>query len=326
MQYNHYIGHESQLYGVEEHRLIGGKGDGMRLLEVRNGLGLECVVMPDRCADIYRLTYMGRNMCFFSPCGYVAPSYYEKEKTGWFSTFTAGFLTTCGLTQIGSPCEDMGEVLPLHGNIGNLPAEHIWWYREKNEIVVQAEIRDASLLGHKLMLHRKLCFSTTDNSFTLTDTVENHADTKCPILILYHMNMGYPLLSEKAELQILSDSVFPTENSEESHLQILPPTAGYQEKCYVHSFTHKGLAKLFNPEIGLGLSISFDTQQLPCFCQWKKMGIHDYVLGLEPGNSVNNRADSRKNGTLEYLQPGEEKNFGFTVRFFSNYDAWQSSE
>jgi hypothetical protein len=29
---NKYIGHESQIYGVEEHRIIGGKGDGMRLL------------------------------------------------------------------------------------------------------------------------------------------------------------------------------------------------------------------------------------------------------------------------------------------------------
>lgn len=31
-----YIGHISQICGVEEHRLIGGKGDGMRLFQVRN--------------------------------------------------------------------------------------------------------------------------------------------------------------------------------------------------------------------------------------------------------------------------------------------------
>ena len=30
-----YYGHESQLFGVEEYRLTGGKGDGMRLLQVR---------------------------------------------------------------------------------------------------------------------------------------------------------------------------------------------------------------------------------------------------------------------------------------------------
>ena len=43
--------------GVEEYRLIGGKGDGMRLLQVRNGLGLEFTVSPDRAADITRLSY-----------------------------------------------------------------------------------------------------------------------------------------------------------------------------------------------------------------------------------------------------------------------------
>ena len=38
---NPYIGHETQLSGVEEHRLVGGKGDGMRLYEATNGKGLE---------------------------------------------------------------------------------------------------------------------------------------------------------------------------------------------------------------------------------------------------------------------------------------------
>ena len=52
MQYSKYLGHEQQLSGVEEHRLVGGKGDGMRLLEVRNGKGLECTVSADRCADL----------------------------------------------------------------------------------------------------------------------------------------------------------------------------------------------------------------------------------------------------------------------------------
>ena len=30
-----YIGHPSQLCGVEEHRLVGGRGDGLRLLQVK---------------------------------------------------------------------------------------------------------------------------------------------------------------------------------------------------------------------------------------------------------------------------------------------------
>ena len=44
---NPYLGHESQLYGVEEHRLVGGKGDGMGLLQVKNVKGLEFVISAD---------------------------------------------------------------------------------------------------------------------------------------------------------------------------------------------------------------------------------------------------------------------------------------
>lgn len=45
-----YFGHESQLYRVEEHRLIGGKGDNMRLFDVNNGSGLEFTICADRSA------------------------------------------------------------------------------------------------------------------------------------------------------------------------------------------------------------------------------------------------------------------------------------
>lgn len=98
---NSYIGHPSQLSGVEEYRLIGGKGDGMRLLQVRNGLGLEFTVSADRAADITRLSYEGVNYSYISPSGYVAPAYYDQQEFGFLKSFTCGFLTTCGLSNIG---------------------------------------------------------------------------------------------------------------------------------------------------------------------------------------------------------------------------------
>ena len=101
---NPYIGHDSQFYGVEEHRLVGGKGDGMRLYEINNGKGLELTVSPDRNGDITRLRYKGINMSYMSPCGYVAPAYYDSIGSNWLNSFTAGFLTTCGLQAVGSPC------------------------------------------------------------------------------------------------------------------------------------------------------------------------------------------------------------------------------
>ena len=117
---NTYIGQNAQLFGAEEHRLVGGKGDGMRLLEIRNGKGLCFTLSLDRAADISRLSVMGTNFGYFSPCGYVAPAYYDPNGAGFLKSFTAGFLTTCGLTAVGGCCMDDGESTPMHGLISNM--------------------------------------------------------------------------------------------------------------------------------------------------------------------------------------------------------------
>ena len=67
-------------------------------------------VSPDRNCDITRLRVNGMNLSYMRPCGYVAPAYYDSIGSNWLSSFTAGFLTTCGLQAVGSPCEDEGEV------------------------------------------------------------------------------------------------------------------------------------------------------------------------------------------------------------------------
>ena len=125
---NKYIGNTAQLYGVQEYRLTGGKGDGMRMLRVRNGNGLDFEISLDRAGDISVLSVDGINMGYFAPCGYVAPQYYDNQGAGFLKSFTAGFFTTCGLTAVGSPCTDNGEELGLHGTISNTPCESfVYW-------------------------------------------------------------------------------------------------------------------------------------------------------------------------------------------------------
>lgn len=189
---NPYIGHDSQVYGIEEHRLVGGKGDGMRLLEINNGKGAELTVVLDRCADISRLRYKGVNLSYFSPCGYVAPAYYDAAGANWLKSFTAGYLTTCGLQAVGSPCTDEGEELPLHGSIANIPAEQVYWLEEEGDLVVYATIRDEGIFAPKLRMSREIRVSLRSNEFSIQDTIENTGDTRQPFEILYHMNMGYP--------------------------------------------------------------------------------------------------------------------------------------
>ena len=325
---NKYIGHESQLYGVEEHRLIGGKGDGMRLLQVKNGRGLEFTVSADRCADISRLSFKGINMGYFSPCGYVAPSYYDDKNAGFLKSFTAGFLTTCGLTAVGSPCEDEGEVLPLHGTAANIPTEHIYWERGEKDIRIHAVINDEGIFSHKLVMYREIICSLEENRIMVSDKIVNRGDTSCPVMLLYHMNMGYPLLSEKAQVHIPSATVIPRNEKAAEGLdtwqQVLSPQPLFEEQCYYHGFEGMGLAGIYNPDIKQGLVITYDGKKLKYFTQWKMMGERDYVLGMEPGNChPDGRDKMREEGTLTILAPGESVTYDVDISMIDGEEEWK---
>ena len=311
MKNNPYIGHSLQLSGVEEHRLIGGKGDGMRLLEVRNGLGLAFTVSLDRCADISRLNFKGDNYGYFSQTGYVSPTYYDGKGVGFLKSFTGGFLTTCGLSTVGVTCIDEGEELPLHGSISNTPAEQAYWTEDDEKIIINASINPSTMFSDKLILHRRIICSKIKNAMVIEDTIENSGDKKVPCMILYHMNFGYPLLNENTILKIPSIEVKPRNDHAAKDIdtwnQMLKPQGGFKEQCYYHTFNKIGMATICNPDIKKGLKMTYDANILDYFVQWKMMGVKDYVLGLEPGNChPDGRNVMRKEGTLKFLEANDQ--------------------
>ena len=327
-----YIGHDSQIRGVEELRLVGGKGDGMRLFQVRNGKGLEFTVSADRCADITRLSFKGDHYSFISPCGYVAPAYYDDQGVNWLQSFTAGFVTTCGLSAVGNPCVDDGESTSLHGKVGNIPAERIYWDEDADSIWIKAIIREARIFERKLKLTRTITVSKKENTLTLRDCVENEGDSPSPLMVLYHMNMGYPLLSETAELYIPAQTVTPRNEHSAKDLstwnKVLTPQPGFVEQCYFHDFAGtEGRAGIYNPAIGKGLFMEFDTGVLNHFTQWKMMGVRDYVMGLEPGNCHPDGRDvMRQQGKLQFINPGETVTFEIKLTMIDGADAWAEAK
>lgn len=331
MNEENYVGHRSQLYGVEEHRLVGGKGDGMRLFQIKNGRGIDFTVSADRCADISRLSLHGVNVGYFGPCGYVAPQYYDGAGFGFLKSFTAGFLTTCGFTTIGSPSTDEGEDLPLHGNISHVPAEEIHYEIGADEILVRATMTDASLFGRKLTMTRTIACGLSSNKIRISDKIANRGSETSPLMLLYHVNIGYPLLDETSDLRIPSTEVIPRDARAKEGIgewsRMLPPQHGFAEQCYYHRFGGKnGRAKIFNDRAGVGLSVNFETGNLPSLVQWKMMGEKEYVLGLEPCNStIEGRKAARENGTLKFIAPGEEQTFGFEVELFDSRKLWEAS-
>ncbi len=319
---NKYVGNVMQLYSVKEARLAGGKADGMRVLLVKNAKGLEFTVSLDRCADISELSLKGDNFAFIGPCGYVAPTYYDNLGTNFLKSFTAGFMTTCGLRNVGNPCVDDNEELPLHGTVSHIPAEKYCWYVENNEIHIKATIRDAYLFSKKLLLEREYICPINENVIYLKDVIKNIGFEDSPLQMLYHCNMGYPLLSESAILTIPSNNVIARNEHSETGIdkwQVCEkPQNGYVEMCYYHEFENETpTVSLYNNDIKKGVEMTFDTKELPFFTQWKMMGEGEYVMGLEPGNcNPDGRDKMRESGKLEILKSGETKIHNIKFKFF----------
>ncbi len=184
------------------------------------------------------------------------------------------------------------------------------------------QTKDEVIFGRKLTLKRTIVISKNENSFTITDEIQNTGDRTEPVEILYHMNMGYPLLDEDSMLLIPSKEVLPRDEHAaediEYWMHMEKPQAGYQERCYYHRFADgKGMAKIFQPK--LGLEILFDPKELDGFVEWKMMGIRDYVLGLECGNCYPDGRDvMRKIGMLKFLKPGEKKIYTVHIAVIKN--------
>ena len=328
-----YTGHPLQIRGAERVIMQGGRAEGMHFVIVRNGLGLECWISLDRGADLMRVTYKGNNMGFLSPCGNVSPQYYDKEGAGFLKSFTAGFFTTAGLAAVGSPCVDDGEVLPLHGTVAHIPADCCDVLENEKGITVKATVRDCVIFGRKLVLRRSYILSFLENTLTVRDSVTNEGDADSPFMILYHCNMGYPLLSENSKVVIPNSGVTPRNEHSAEHqsaaLTMEKPQAGYKEVCYYYDVTAKdSVARvgIFNPDISAGAVFCYDKRELPFFTEWKMMGKYDYALGLEPGNCTPDGRDvMRKNGTLKILSPDQTAETGVTFKFTDSEEEFNKS-
>ncbi|HBM70540.1 MAG TPA: DUF4432 domain-containing protein [Firmicutes bacterium] len=320
-----YVGDISSIYGVRKYSLLEGKAKGMEFFHVKNGLGLEMDISLDRNADISSLSYKGVNLSFSSCCGNVSPFYFNKNKDEFLKSFNAGFLTTCGLTYFGSPCMDNNEELGLHGTIANTPVSSSSYEYNDKGILVKTITRDENIFSHKLVLNRSISISNSDNVFYLNDLVSNNGDQITPLMVLYHMNIGYPLLDENALLYINYESIKP--RNEHSKLNISSfdkmskPIKNFQEMCYYFLMKENPFALVFNPKLNIGLLISYDKTNLDSFVEWKMMGYRDYALGLEPGNAYpEGRNEARKNKSLKFIKPNETKSFSLRVRIFQGHE------
>ena len=321
-----YVGDFSQVFGIKEYTLAGGRAKGIKAFDVKNGSGLEFTVLADRCLDIAGLSFKGINCSYFTNSGIAAPEYYDAHGIGFLRNYFAGFLTTCGLRNVGSPCEVNGETFGQHGRISNTPAEEVCattqWIDGAPVLTISGKMREARLFGENLILERKIICKYGEKKIILQNRVENCGFKKEALMLLFHFNMGYPLLDENAILvtptaKLKSRDVVAT-RGESAYNLCQPPTPEYAEQVFYHQLKSdkngETSVALINRKLGLGVAIHYSKNQLFNFTQWKQMGEGDYVMGMEPCNCyVSGRADPENAGILDYLEPGGIRNFELVI-------------
>lgn len=326
-----YMGDPKQIFRVDDYRLNGGRGDGMRMLHVHNGADIEFVCSADRCFDLHYLRCKGQNMGFLTCAGDVAPHYYDDKGFGWLKSFTAGFMTTCGVQTIGLPEEYLGRARGLHGRISNCPAEEAGVQVREEDGGMSAELRgvmrDSYPTGENLVLTRTIHTSLGDPNIRIRDVVHNSGFSDALHMILYHFNVGFPLLSEEARLLIPSRKTVPRDRDAAAHLgdwrHIQAPADGLPEMCYYHDLkcgeNGRTFVSVFNPALGIGVAIHFDRRVLDHFVQWRQLTAGYYTMGLEPCNAtIDGVADAIRNGSAKWLKPGESVTYDLTVEIVTD--------
>lgn len=322
-----YFGDPSCVCGTRRYELREGRAEGVRLTEVRTGSGLVFEVNESRGMDLGRVSFCGVPVSYQSYDGEVHPRYFEPFADGWLRSYAGGLLVTCGLTAIGTPGEDRGEVLPLHGRISNIPASNVCVEERvgddgAREMSVSGTVRESKALSHNLVLRRRVTARAGESRILIDDEIANEGFEDQELMLLYHFNFGHPVIAEGARLLAHSASVEPRdeaarvqEEQHESHDEYPAPTPHYGDIVYYHRIAGEGpdgagpaTTAIVNERAGFGAYLRFDTRELDCFTQWKFCGEGNYVAGMEPGNAfVNGRAAEREAGRVKTLASQETK-------------------
>jgi hypothetical protein len=177
------------------------------------------------------------------------------------------------------------------------------------------------------MLRRRIEADLGGSSLRITDTVTNTGPTACPHMLLYHCNVGFPVVDAGAELVYpAGQGTCVSAASTVDYRELADPDPGFVEECYEHDMRPgpDGLvgAAVVNRAAGLGVFQRYDPAVLPHHITWRQLGSVAYVVAMEPStNRDAGRFDARERGELSYLAPGAERRYRLEIGALDGRDA-----
>ncbi|QHV99684.1 aldose 1-epimerase family protein [Spirosoma endbachense] len=335
------IGNPAQLGGIETAVLDNGAGRGTRIAWINTGTGLRYKVVIDRAMDIADAFYNQHSLAWLSHSGITRPEPFSDRGIDWLRTFNGGLLTTCGLTHVGGPEQDSYGERGLHGHISNIPAEIESIIQPdpatgRLEMSITGRITETRVFGPSLELRRTISGTLGQPSIRIHDEVINRANTPAPHMLLYHVNFGWPLVDEGAD--IIWKGNWQTREGGING-EIFREGNDFR-KCPAPLETHRGTgeavaiidivadesgrcsAGLYNAKLGVALALRFRKEQLPWLTNWQHWGAGEYVTGIEPGTHPPiGQAKAREEGSLLFIALGERRVYDLEIEVLTDQTA-----
>ena len=315
-----YIGNRMQLFDVREYKFTGGKAEGTRAIDVWNGANLHFTVLPDRCLDIFTVRYKNKNMAYHTPNGVVNPSYYNEHGITWLRSFGGGFMATCGLKNYG-PADVSNPELTFHGRIGNTPCERLCVNisEEGDTVTISGIMKEAIIFGSNMSLTRSISCKYGEDKIHVKDVIKNEGFNETHLSLLYHFNMGYPLMSENSKIVIPSVKCSPfslhAKECPDSWNYFEKPADIFEEMLFEHELSDKYFG-IDNPDINVKMRVNYLSPVLTNFLEWKACQSGTYVCGLEPMTATNSGYKTNvENDTQKYLKAQEKVVNTFDISF-----------
>jgi hypothetical protein len=335
-------GQFGQFAGVRLLAFEDGPARGVRVLEFRTGTGLRFTVLPDRAFDIHDCEHGGRAVAWHSPVGVRHPAFTEHDGEGglgWLRGFS-GLLATCGLDHAGFMETDRADQYHypartqvgygLHGRVANTAGRLLGygevWDGDECMLFCEGEVRQAAVFGEHLTLHRRIEARCGGDTIEIHDTVRNAGFALTPHMILYHFNVGYPVIDEGSRyVAPVAETVWAAHadrmRAQGVGYRVCPaPRDPFIEQVFEHRMTPgtDGVVPVavLNDALGFGVLLETRRTELPCHLQWQCFQAGLYTMGIEPGsNHAGGNGFARGRGELIELSHGEERTYrlSFTV-------------
>lgn len=281
-----------------------GREKGLDVIDCDNGK-IRFLLNVTKALDVMQLYHEGQNI------SYISKNAFSPREHTFSNRFEGGMLYTCGLDAVAVR---KGGNYTVHGSLHNIAAEITTMKCDEDGILVEAAVRHTAIFGDNLVLHRRVFTKIGDDTLTVEDTLVNEGYRPSEYALLYHVNVGYPMLDSSAKLICDTKSITPRSEYAagftDMALEMEEPQPDRPEMCYYYDM-NKGEVVLENPEINKAFSLKYSLDTLPEFLEWKAMRSGDYALGLEPTTT---KLDD--NLTFKTLQAGEKKNFKVEIKVY----------